>query len=91
MNLAKVQVEINEDEIKQQLQQMIAEGARETLIFWDIEEMSKRTCLDKAYLQRHVLTDPRMKQFERRRGQGKRLWIYEGSVQALKEIIDDWY
>lgn len=91
MSLAKVQVEIDQEEIKQQLQQMIVDAARETLLFWDIEEMSKRTCLDKAYLQRHVLTDPRMKMYERRRGQGKRLWIYEGSVQALKEIIDDWY
>lgn len=89
--LANIKVEVNEEEIKQQLQELIAAAARETLLFWDIEEMAKRTCLEPSYLKRHVLTDARMKVFERRRGNGKRLWIYEGSVQALKEIIDDWY
>lgn len=91
MSIAKVDVQIDEMLIEQRLKELVSEAGRATLLFWDIEEMSNRTCLDKSYLTKHVLNDYRMKAFERRRGKGKRIWSYEGSVKALKEIIDEWY
>lgn len=87
---AEIKVVVDESLVHAQLKTLIEEAARPKLLFWDIEEMSKATCLDKSYLQRHILMDARMKVFERRRGQGKRIWLYEGSVQALKEIVDEW-
>ncbi|MEG0259216.1 MAG: hypothetical protein RR595_11665 [Lysinibacillus sp.] len=91
MSIAKIDVQIDEVFVEQRLKELVNEAARTTLLFWDIEEMSKRTCLDKSYLTKHVLIDHRLKVFERRRGKGKRIWLYEGSVQALKDVIDEWY
>ena len=87
---AEIKVVVDESLVHEQLKQLIAEAARPKLLYWDIEEMSRATCLDKSYLSKHILHDPRLKVFERRRGQGKRIWLYEGSIQALKEIIDEW-
>lgn len=87
---AEIKVVVDETLVHDQLKQLIEEAARPKLLFWDIEEMSKATCLDKSYLSKHVLHDHRMKVYERRRGQGKRIWLYEGSVKALLEIVDDW-
>ena len=87
---AEIKVTVDETVIQEQLKQLIEEAARPKLLFWDIDEMSKATCLDKSYLSKHILHDHRMKVYERRRGQGKRIWLYEGSVQALKEIVDEW-
>lgn len=90
MSIAKIDVQIDEEFVIQQLKELVGETGRGTLLFWDIDEISKRTCLDKSYLTKHILMDHRMKVYERRRGKGKRIWLYEGSVQALKEIIDEW-
>lgn len=90
MTMAKIEVAVDQQELNEQLRELIAESARATLIFWDIDEMSRATCLDKAYLAKHILNDHRMKVYERRRGKGKRIWLYEGSVQALKDIVDEW-
>lgn len=90
MSIAKIDVQIDEELVRQQLKDLVDETGRAMLLFWDIDEISKRTCLDKSYLTKHILIDPRMKVYERRRGKGKRIWLYEGSVQALKEIIDEW-
>ncbi len=90
MSIAKIDVQIDEELVRQQLKDLVDETGRAMLLFWDIDEISKRTCLDKSCLTKHILIDPRMKVYERRRGKGKRIWLYEGSVQALKEIIDEW-
>lgn len=87
---AEIKVVVDDNLVHEQLKRLIEEAARPTMLFWDIEEMSRATCLEKSYLQRHVLNDHRMKVYERRRGQGKRIWLYEGSVQALKDIVDEW-
>lgn len=82
---------ITKEKVEERIEELINEASRTTLLFWDIEKMSELTCMEPSYLDKHVLHDPRMKVYERRRGKGKRFWIYEGSVQALKEIIDEWY
>ena len=83
-------VGVTPEKVAQELKKIIADNARPTMLFWDIDEMSRATCLDKTYLSKHVLNDSRMKVNERRRGKGKRIWLYEGSINALNEIIDEW-
>ncbi|RUL56494.1 hypothetical protein [Lysinibacillus antri] len=82
---------ITKEKFEKQIEELINEATRTTLLYWDIDRMSELTCMEPSYLDKHVLQDHRMKVFERRRGKGKRYWIYEGSVQALKEIVDEWY
>ena len=82
---------ITKEMMEERIEELISEASRTTLLFWDIDKMSELTCMEPSYLDKHVLHDHRMKVFERRRGKGKRFWIYEGSVQALKQIVDEWY
>lgn len=82
---------ITEEKISQQIEMLITDALRPQLLFWDIKKMSELTCMEPSYLEKYVLHDPRMKVYERRNGKGKRFWIYEGSVHALKEIVDEWY
>ncbi|KOY81502.1 hypothetical protein ADM90_19500 [Lysinibacillus macroides] len=73
------------------LDKMLMDHARPALISWTIEQMSLSTGIKKEYLDKHVLKDPRMKQFERRNnGNGLRIWMYEGSFEALREILNEW-
>lgn len=82
---------ITPEKIDEQIEKLISDVLRPKLLYWDIKKMSELTCMEPSYLEKYVLHDPRMKQFERRNGKGKRYWEYEGSVQALKEIVDEWY
>lgn len=86
-----VDEKVIEKELQAKLHAALDERFEEILLFWDLEEMSKRTCLSKQFLEKHILQHPKMKIYERRRSAGsKRIWIYEPSIQALKEIIDSW-
>lgn len=90
MAFAKIDVDINHEEIRQQVNKKLDEAIQQALFTWDIEQMSKRTCMGKTYLEEHFLRDPRMKILERRKEKGKRFWFYEPSLNAMKQIMDEW-
>lgn len=90
MTIANVQIEVNHEEIRNYINEKIDETMRQSLFTWDINEMSKRTCMSKTFLEQEFLHDPRMKLFERRKEKGKRLWFYEPSLKAMQEIMDEW-
>jgi hypothetical protein len=84
------EVKINQAEIKSYIDQKLEENLKQTLFTWDIEEMSKRTCMSKSFLENEFLRDPRMKLLERRKEKGKRFWFYEKSIEVMKQIMDEW-
>ncbi|PLR79709.1 hypothetical protein CVD25_06445 [Bacillus canaveralius] len=90
MSLAKIDVSINQDEIRQYINQKLDQVLHETLLYWDVNEMAKRTCLSKSFLENEVLHDPRMKLLERRKSKGKRIWPYEASLKVIQAILDEW-
>ncbi|MGG4365686.1 hypothetical protein ABEX45_15880 [Bacillus subtilis] len=90
MPIAEVKVNINQSEIKGYIIQRLDETLNQLLFTWDIETMSKRTCMSKSFLENEFLRDPRMKLLERRKEKGKRFWFYEESKQVMKEIMDEW-
>lgn len=90
MPIAKIEVDINHEEIRQQVNAKLDEAIHQALFTWDIEQMAKRTCMGKTYLEEHFLRDPRMKLLERRKEKGKRYWFYEQSLEAMKQIMDEW-
>lgn len=90
MPIAKVNVDVNESEIKSYINQQLDKVLHETLFMWDIDQMAKRTCMSKSFLENEFLHDPRMKILERRKEKGKRYWFYEESMKAMKEIMDEW-
>jgi len=88
--LINIEVNVEQDEIRRYINEKLDESMRTTLFTWDINEMSKRTCMGKTFLEQEFLHDPRMKLLERRKEKGKRLWFYEPSLKAMQEIMDEW-
>lgn len=82
---------ITPEKVSAELDRKLEDYSRAQKISWTIEEISWSTGIKKEYLDKHILKDPRMKVFERRRGKGLRVWMYDGSVEALKEILNEWY
>ncbi|MEM5591895.1 hypothetical protein AAHH67_09485 [Niallia circulans] len=90
MNIAEVKVNVNQSEVKSYINQKLEETLRVALFTWDLDQMSKRTCMSKSFLENEFLQDPRMRLLERRKEKGKRFWFYEESKQVMKEIMDEW-
>ncbi|MGE7954644.1 hypothetical protein [Lysinibacillus xylanilyticus] len=86
---ANVQINIDEKAIKEYIQEQIDSQIRETILFIDIEGLVKITNFSKRFLEDAVLSDPRVKQFQRQRAR-KRFWFYEPTIEAIKEIVDEW-
>ncbi|MGA3678231.1 hypothetical protein [Lysinibacillus agricola] len=86
---ANVQINIDEKAIKKYIQEQIDSQIRETILFIDIEGLVKITNFSKRFLEDAVLSDPRVKQFQRQRAR-KRFWFYEPTIEAIKEIVDEW-
>ena len=90
MHIAQVNIDVNQEEVRKYINEKIDEAIIQSLFTWDIEEMAKRTCMSKSFLENEFLRDPRMKLLERRKEKGKRFWFYEQSLQAIKQIMDEW-
>ncbi|KNE22446.1 hypothetical protein [Virgibacillus pantothenticus] len=90
MPIAEVNIDVDQSEIREYINQKLDETLKNALFVWDIEEMSKRTCMSKSFLENEFLHDPRMKLLERRKEKGKRFWFYEQSLEAMKQIMDEW-
>ncbi|MBT2166869.1 hypothetical protein KLH74_07265 [Bacillus subtilis] len=90
MKMFEVNVEINNSLISNYIKQRLDEKINDILFTWDIDQMSKRTCMSKSFLENEFLRDPRMKLLERRKEKGKRFWFYEESKEVMKQIMDEW-
>lgn len=90
MPLAKIEVEVDHDEIRKQVNDKLNESIDQVLFTWDLEQMMKRTCMGKTFLEEEFLRDPRMKLLERRKGKGKRFWFYEQSLTVMQQIMEEW-
>lgn len=90
MVIAKLGLEVDHEEVRKYVEEKLNEALRSTLFLWDVDEMVKRTCMSKTFLENEFLHDPRMKILERRKANGKRYWFYEASLEAMKQIMDEW-
>ncbi|MEK5055848.1 hypothetical protein MHH96_20880 [Niallia sp. FSL K6-0212] len=81
---------VNQAEIRSYINQKLEEQLKEALFTWDLDQMSKRTCMSKTFLENEFLHDSRMRLLERRKAKGKRFWFYEESKQVMREIMDEW-
>lgn len=90
MPIVNFDVAVNQTEIRDYINQQLDEAINDAFFTWDIEEMAKRTCMSKSFLENEFLRDPRMKLLERRKEKGKRFWFYQQSLVVMKEIMDEW-
>lgn len=70
----------------------IEEAVREAILLWHIEDIEKTTGFKKTFLEKNLLCDPRIRQYERKRGpRGERVWFRKQTLQTLEEIIwNEW-
>lgn len=88
--IAQVQVVVDQEEIRKQISEKLDETYREAMFTWDVDEMVKRTCMSKSFLEEEFLSDPRMRLLQRQKPRGKRFWFYEPSLKVMQEIMDEW-
>lgn len=90
-NVYTVSVEMNQEYIKNELARLIEENTRAEMLFIDLDELARITCMEGSYLTRTLLKDPRVLQYQRRRGQGKRYWLYKPTVETILDIVtNEW-
>jgi hypothetical protein len=88
--IAEISVNVNNEEIRGYINQKLEAALHECLFTWDLEQMARRTCMSKSFLENEFLHDPRMKLLERRKEKGKRYWFYEESKCVMRDIMNNW-
>lgn len=84
------QINVDQREVKRYIDEKLDQIVHETLFMWDIDQIAKRTCMSKSFLENEFLKDPRMRLLERRKEKGKRYWFYEQSLEVMKDIMNSW-
>lgn len=88
--LAKVNIDLDQKQLREYINQRIDENMRQHFLIIDINKMAELTCMSKSTLENDILHDPRIRIYERRKEKGKRYWLYEPAMEAIKSIIDEW-
>lgn len=86
---AEVKVNIDEQAIREYIQQQLDKKINQQLLLVDINKLAELTCMSTRYLEDEIVRDPRVKIHERRKNR-KRWWIYEPTMKAILEIINEW-
>lgn len=86
---AQVQVELDQDQIREYIEMEIQKVINQQLLLVDINKLAQLTSMSPRFLEEHIISDPRVKIHERRR-ERKRWWIYEPTMKAILSIIDEW-
>lgn len=83
---------ITKDAVEGQLKELLNEASRPVILFWDIEDIMRATTFKSTFLEEHILSDDRVKQYERQRGyRGKRVWLSEPTAKVIQHIImNEW-
>ena len=83
---------ITPEKVREQLKELVATSAQPLILFWDINDIEIATTYSRKFLEDHILTDPRVKRYERQREKGgKRVWLKEPTARVIEEIImNDW-
>lgn len=86
---AQVQVELDQEQIKEYIESEIQKVINQQLLLVDINKLAQLTSMSPRFLEEHIISDPRLKIHERRRKK-KRWWIYEPTMKAILSIVNDW-
>lgn len=86
---AEVKVNIDENAIQEYIQKQLDKQLHQKIILVDINGLVKMTSMSARYLEDEILSDPRVRMYERRKRK-KRWWLYEPVIEAIKNIVNDW-
>ncbi|MGN8647924.1 hypothetical protein ACTNEO_05215 [Gracilibacillus sp. HCP3S3_G5_1] len=86
---AEVSININEQSVKEFIEQELSKQVHQQLLFVDIKKLSEITCMSQRFLEEEILHDPRIRIHERRKNR-KRWWVAQPTFQAIEEIVSEW-
>lgn len=90
MPIVKLDIDIDQEVVKKHIDKRLDEAMHNEFFLWDIDRMSKITCMSRSYLEQEILCHPRMRLLERRKSKGKRFWYAKESLEAIRDILDEW-
>lgn len=88
-SVANISVQIDEQAIRDYISKELDKQIHQNLLLVDINKLVEITSMSARYLEDEILSDPRVRMHERKKSR-KRWWLYEPTVEAIKNIIDDW-
>lgn len=86
---ANVSVQIDEQAIRDYISKELDKQIHQKLLLVDINKLIEITSMSARYLEGEILSDPRVKIHERKKNR-KRWWLYEPTIEAIKDIVDGW-
>lgn len=86
---AQLSVDIDQGQIKEIIEREIRKQINQQLLLVDINKLAEITCMSVRYLEDEILCDPRVRIHERRKSR-KRWWLYEPTIKAITNILDEW-
>lgn len=89
MTLAKVNVDLDQEQIQAYINEQLKQSVQQTLLLVDVNRLVGLTSMSPRFLEDTILCDPRIRIHERRKNR-KRWWLYEPTIEAIKEILNEW-
>lgn len=85
----EISVQLDKTEIEKYIREQLDQYIHETFLFVDVERLVKMTGFSKRFLEEEILSNPIVKQYQRRKAR-KRFYIYEPTIKAILKIVDSW-
>lgn len=88
---AVVEVQVNQEYIDQRVDAKIDEFVRPQMILCSLDRLCKMYDMSMNTFKDNFLHDPRVLMHERTKStKGKRRFLYEPTIAAIKQIMDEW-
>lgn len=78
--------------VEEKAEGFIRESLKLKKLFIDLDDLKEIIPYERDFLEKHILSDPRVKKYQRKKGPySKRVWLYEPTIRAIEEIImNEW-
>ncbi|MFD2118167.1 hypothetical protein ACFSTH_11665 [Paenibacillus yanchengensis] len=86
---ATVEIHIDQDVIKEYIQQELQKYVHQQLLLVDIRKLAELTSMSVDHLNETILHDPRVKMYERKK-RNKRWWLAQPTFDAIVEVVNEW-
>lgn len=86
---AQVNIDIDQKQVREYIESELQKQINQQLLLVDVNKLSEITCMSIRYLEDEILADPRVKIHERK-NKRKRWWFYEPTIEAIKNIVNEW-
>lgn len=86
---AQINVQIDEKAIREHIEKRLDEMIHQSIILVDVKKIADLLSMSPRFVEEEFLHDPRVRQHEVKKNR-KRWWYYEPTIQAIKEILNEW-